>query len=116
VAITVMKLITIVAEELLAERLPAELRRRGATGWTMTVARGDGSGVMRAGPLPGENVRIETIVEDRIAEAILERLASEYFPAYALVAWVSEVGVVRAEKYRPADPQQSGRQRRPRSA
>jgi hypothetical protein len=114
VAVTAMKLITIVAEELLAERLPAELRRLGATGWTMTEARGDGSRGMRAGPLPGENVRIETIVEDRIAEAILERLASEYFPAYALAAWVSEVGVVRPEKYSPTAPPRRGRQGRPR--
>ncbi len=103
-----MKLVTIVAEELLAERLPEELRRLGANGWTLTPARGDGSRGVRVGPLPGENVRIESIVEDRVAEAILERLASEYFPAYALVAWVSEVGVVRGEKYRRRGPEPAG--------
>ena len=98
-ATTRMKLLTIVAEEILAERLPAELRRLGATGWTSTEARGDGARGMRTGPLPGANVRIETVVEERVAENILALLAAEYFPNFALVAWVADVEVVRGDKY-----------------
>jgi nitrogen regulatory protein P-II 2 len=95
-----MKLVTIVAEEILAERLPAELLALGATGWTLTEVRGEGSRGMRAGVLPGANVRLETVVADEVADRILARLASEYFPQFALVAWVTEVAVVRGENYR----------------
>lgn len=95
-----MKLVTLVSESVLADRLVLELRRLGATGWTLTEARGDGSRGIRSGPLPGENVRLETVVAPEVAERILAMLASEYFPHFALVAWVSDVHVVRGEKYR----------------
>jgi nitrogen regulatory protein P-II 2 len=92
--------VTIVGEAVLAERLPEELRAMGATGWTMCEARGDGARGVRTGPFPGANVRIETIVSAETARLILDRLAAEYFPNFALVAWVSAVEVVRGDKYR----------------
>jgi nitrogen regulatory protein P-II 2 len=97
---TPLKLVTIIGESVLAERLTAELRSLGATGWTMTQASGDGSRGMRTGPLPGDNMRIEAVVGDEVADRILATLASEYFPNFALVAWVAEVQVVRGDKYR----------------
>lgn len=95
-----MKLVTIVGEAVLSERLPASLRSHGATGWTMAEVSGDGSRGMRTSPMPGENIRLETVVSAAAAEEILETLATEYFPHYALVAWVTDVQVVRGEKYR----------------
>ena len=50
--------------------------------------------------LRGDNMRLEVVVSPEVADAILERLAQEYFPNYALVAWVADVQVVRGEKYR----------------
>ena len=55
---------------------------------------------MRTSPMPGENIRLEAVVTAAAAEEILETLATEYFPHYALVAWVADVQVVRGEKYR----------------
>ena len=55
---------------------------------------------MRSKTLRGDNVRLEVVVSPEVADAILERLAQEYFPNYALVAWVADVQVVRGEKYR----------------
>lgn len=97
-----LKLITIIGESVLAERLPAALRSLGATGWTMTDARGDGSRNRRTSAVPGDNLRLEVVVEEDVAEQILAMLAQDYFPHYALVAWVSEVGVLRGAKYRRA--------------
>jgi nitrogen regulatory protein P-II 2 len=94
-----LKLVTVVGESVLAERLPGELRRLGATGWTLSSVSGDGSRGMRTSPLPGENLRIETVVSETVADRILTRLANEYFPNFALVAWVSDVHVVRGDKY-----------------
>lgn len=99
-ATTPMKLLTVVAESVLAERLEIELERHGASGWTLTEARGDGSRGVRSGPLPGENVRLECVVEAAAAERLLETLARDYFPDFAMVAWVSDVEVVRGDKYR----------------
>lgn len=53
---------------------------------------------MRTQPLPGENARIETVVTAAVADRILEALAAEWFPNYAVVAWVVDVEVVRGEK------------------
>jgi nitrogen regulatory protein PII len=95
-----LKVVTIVGETILAEHLHQDLRRLGATGWTQTDALGEGSRGMRAKTLRGDNMRLEVVVSPEVADAILERLAQEYFPNYALVAWVADVQVVRGEKYR----------------
>ncbi len=94
-----LKLVTIVGESVLAERLPAELRSLGATGWTMVDAQGEGSRGMRSGLVTGDNLRLEVVVTEAVADRILDALADHYFKNYALVAWVSDVQVVRGEKY-----------------
>lgn len=94
-----LKLVTIVAEAILRDHLTAELKHLGAKGFTIIDARGDGSRHLRAGELPGENVRIDTIVSAAVAERILEHVAREYFSNYAVIAYVSDVAVVRGEKY-----------------
>jgi nitrogen regulatory protein P-II 2 len=95
-----MKLVTMITESVLVDRLTHELRRLGATGWTLTEARGDGSRGMRSVPMPGENVRIECVVSPEVADLVMEMLARDFFPNYAMVAWLSDVEVVRGEKYR----------------
>jgi nitrogen regulatory protein PII len=94
-----MKLVTIVAESVLADKLTASVKLLGATGHTITDAKGEGSRGMRTGEIPGSNVRIETLVDQTIAARILDDLAAHYFPHYAIAAWVTDVHVVRAEKY-----------------
>ncbi len=94
-----LKLITIVAEPVLEERLVAALHRLGARGHTVSAVHGAGSRGMRASDPPGEGVRIETVVSEAVSEQILEHVASAYFPNYAVIAFVTEVAVVRGEKY-----------------
>lgn len=94
-----LKLVTIVAESVLADRLAAALKRLGATGYTLTQVRGQGSRGLRAGEVPGDNQKIEVLVSAAAADRILAMLAGEYFPNYAVIAWVSEVSVVRGQKY-----------------
>lgn len=99
-ATTPMKLVTMVAEAVLVDRLTLELRRVGATGWTLSEASGDGSRGVRSTPLPGENVRLESVMAPENADRLMGILAHDYFHDYAMVAWVSDVEVVRGEKYR----------------
>jgi nitrogen regulatory protein PII len=94
-----LRKVTIVAEALLEERLLLELRERGARGFTVGEARGEGSRGVRASDWEGRNVRIETLVSPEVADTILSHVADAYFPHFAVVAWVEEVEVVRGDKY-----------------
>jgi hypothetical protein len=94
-------LVTIIAEDVLEPRLTELVMRLGATGYTASPCRGEGSRGLRTGSMPGGNVRIEVIVSTAVADAIVARLASDYFPHYAVIAWRAEVGVVRGDKYAP---------------
>ena len=94
-----LKLVTIVAESLLEKRLVEEVKRLGAKGYTITPARGEGSRGIRSVDLEGQNIRLETIVSEEVALRILQRLQEEYFPHYAVIAYVENVWVVRGEKY-----------------
>lgn len=92
-------LVTIVAEAIVEARLLRALKEAGAHGWTVTAARGEGPRNRRVGDLEGGNVRIETLVSDAVAATIMERLAADWFPRYAVVAWTQRVQVGRIERY-----------------
>ena len=94
-----LKLVTIVAESLLEKRLVEEVKRLGAKGYTITPARGEGPRGIRSVDWEGQNIRLETIVSEEVALRILQRLQEEYFPHYAVIAYVENVWVVRGEKY-----------------
>lgn len=94
-----VSLVTIVAEKVLATRLTQAILAAGASGYTITEARGVGSRDMRASTLDGENVRIEVLAGEGVADALLAMLARDWFPHYAVVAWAGTVRVVRGEKY-----------------
>ncbi|MCS7067138.1 MAG: transcriptional regulator [Meiothermus sp.] len=98
-ALVSLKLVTIIAEGFLEEKLVREVKKLGAKGYTITPARGEGSRGVRASEWEGNNIRLETIVSPAVAEKILNRLAEVYFPNYAVIAFVENVEVVRGEKY-----------------
>lgn len=100
---TAMKLLTVVAEAVLRERLTAAILEAGASGFTIVDAVGQGSrGLRSTTVLDGQNIRIEAIVNDGAAERLLGLLERDYFPHYAVVAWAADVFVVRANKFDPA--------------
>jgi nitrogen regulatory protein P-II 2 len=94
-----LKLVTIVAEAVLEDRLLRELAAAGARGHTVSTARGRGSRGVRASDWEGGNVRIEVLAADEVSDRVLDLLADRYFPHYAVVAWVERVEVVRGDKY-----------------
>lgn len=94
------KLVTIIAEPVLEPRITTELSGLGATGFTVVEGRGEGSRALHAAEIPGINVRIETIVPPDVADRILQHLASTYFTDYEVIAYLSDVLVLRPEKYR----------------
>ena len=94
-----LKCVTIVAESVLADRLTGEIKALGARGFTLTESRGEGSRHLRSGEIPGQNVRIETVVGDAVADAIVDHIAKHYFDDYAVIVYVTVVQVVRGDKY-----------------
>lgn len=91
--------VTIVSESLLKERLVTLLRKHGASGFTLTLVEGEGSRGVRASDWEGRNVKIETLVSSKTAEAILDELGDTYFEDFAVIAWLSEVNVLRGGKF-----------------
>jgi hypothetical protein len=93
-------LITIICEESLERPLGDDVMRLGAHGYTVTEARGRGHRGVRDGAWsPSGNIRMEVICEHAVAEAISEHLRSAYFAHYALVLYLSEVTVLRENKF-----------------
>lgn len=91
--------VTIVTESLLKERIISLVRKHGATGFTLTLVEGEGSRGVRASDWEGRNVKIETLVSSETADAILEELGDTYFEDFAVIAWLSEVNVLRGGKF-----------------
>jgi nitrogen regulatory protein PII len=95
-----MKLVTIICEAVLEERIVEILRESGAQGHTAFDVRGSGRQGQRSADLvESGNVRIEVIAKPAVATAVLDRLHHELFAAYAMVAYESDVGVMRPEKF-----------------
>ncbi|MGF1665188.1 MAG: P-II family nitrogen regulator [Acidimicrobiia bacterium] len=96
---TALTLVTIVAEKVLEAKLERLLLGAGASGFTATDARGQGSRHTGSSTFEGQNVRIETVVSAEVARRIVDQIADLYFPHYGVIAFTSEVAVVRGEKY-----------------
>ncbi len=96
---TPMKLVTIVTESLLKDKITALLKRHACTGFTISRTDGEGSRGVRASEWEGPNLKIESIVSVETGEAIVEDLAQKYFDNYSLVAWLTDVQVLRGEKF-----------------
>jgi nitrogen regulatory protein P-II 2 len=94
-----LSLVTIIAESVLKERLVDDLREAGAKGYTLTECEGEGARHRRVSEHLGANIRIEVIASPEVADQLLEKLTHDYFPRYAVIAYLSTVQVVRGEKY-----------------
>lgn len=94
------KLLTIVTESVLEERLVRDIQRLGAHGYTVVDARGGGAhGVQDGAWSFDRNIRIDVVCDAQVAEAIAQRCEQAYLPDYGLILYVSDVGVLRADKF-----------------
>ena len=93
-------LLTVVCEASIEARVVADARRLGAHGYTASDARGWGQHGERDGhwPMSG-NVRIDILCEAAVADTIAGHLQEHYFRSYAMICYLSEVSVLRSEKF-----------------
>lgn len=95
-----MKLVTIVCEAYAQDAVTKLLHEVGANGWTSFGVEGDGARGKRPADIREfANVQIEVVVPPEAAEKLLARLGQEYFPRYGMIAFESDVRVLRREKF-----------------
>lgn len=96
----VMKLLTIVCEAYAQDAVTRLLQEEGAHGWTLFPVEGDGAGGRRPGDIREyANIQIEAVVPPEVSDRLLEKLARDYFPRFGMIAFDSDVRVVRGEKF-----------------
>ena len=97
---TKRKLLTIICETDLERKLSDDVMALGAHGYTVTEARGRGThGERDAAWAPSGNIRMEVICETGVADAIAEHLRKTYFANFSMVLYMSEVDVLRGDKF-----------------
>ena len=94
------KLLTVVTQAVLEATLSRDLERLNARGYTITDARGKGHrGVRNAGWEASSNIRIEVVCDEKTAETIVDHLQQHYYKDYAMILFVSDIYVLRPEKF-----------------
>lgn len=94
-----MKLVTIVTENLLKEQIITLLRQHKVTGFTISRVDGEGSRGVRASDWEGPNLKFEAIVSPNKSEIILDNISEKFFDNYSVIAWLSDVSVLRGGKF-----------------
>lgn len=95
-----MKLINIVANSTLEERLVSIAETHIASGYTVLEARGAGSAGLQTGALEGEsNILFMLIVPEVKLDAVLVDMEKLMKRGHHLACFVSDTRVMRPEKY-----------------
>ncbi len=94
------KLVTIICEALAREPLQKLLTEVGAHGYTLFTVEGQGNQGRRTADIQEfANIQVEVIVPQAVATVLLERLEKEFFATFAMVAYETDIRVVRAQKF-----------------
>jgi nitrogen regulatory protein P-II 2 len=93
------QLITIVAEAVVEQKLIDDIKRCGAKGYSASHVRGEGVTGKNTLDLNGPSIRLESVVTEKVATAILEMLAEKYFDKYAVIAWITPARVARPDRF-----------------
>ncbi|MPN02700.1 Membrane-associated protein [bioreactor metagenome] len=94
------KLVVLITERALEEKLSRDVMRLGAHGYTVADVRGRGSHGDRSGTWDADrSIRMEILCDVSTAVTITTHVEATYFRHYAMVAFVADVGVLRPEKF-----------------
>ena len=93
------KLVTIVIENELKDKLIQDLKKFSIKGYTIKDAKGEGLNNKNIDQWSGGNSYIEIIVKEEKALKILEHLNNKYLGKYSCIVYLSDVEVLREEKF-----------------
>lgn len=95
-----MKLVTVICETLARDHLTRLLAAVGAHGYTLFPVEGEGSQGQRPGDIAEfGNIQLQVVVQPAIAEQLLTRLHAEFFPRFAMIAYTTDIQVLRPDKF-----------------
>jgi nitrogen regulatory protein PII len=96
-----LKLVTIITEAAIESEICDDLQKLGASGYTVTNARGSGSrGIRNAGWSVSSNIRVEVVCSEALAESIAKHLNDKYYENFAMIQFESDVKVIRSHKFK----------------
>jgi len=95
-----VKLLTITCEILSQKNIIEILKKHEITGYTTYEVDGNGARGLRGQGLQAEkNVKVEVIMREEKLQDVVEEISRTLFANFAIVLYVSDVGVVRTEKF-----------------
>ncbi len=94
-----LKLVTVIAEEILKDQISKLGLDCGATGYTSSEVQGSGSRGARTSATAEGNIRVQFICPKDVADKILTQVSHSFVENYACIAWMSDVEVVRGARY-----------------
>ena len=86
-----MKLLTLISEGIIEDKLLRDLRQQGITGYTAWDVHGEGHKGHRRQEWEVHNVRLEFLLSESLLTKILAFLKEKYLPYYAMTVWVQDV-------------------------
>ena len=95
-----IKLLTVTCEILAQKNVIDILTKHNITGYTSYEVDGNGAKGIRGQGLQNEkNVKVEVIMQEDKLQDVIEEIARTLFTNFAIVLYVSDVGVLRTEKF-----------------
>ena len=95
-----VKLLTVTCEILAQKNVFDILTKHNITGYTTYEVEVSGARGLRGQGLKNEkNVKVEIIMQENTLQDVVEEIARTLFTNFAIVLYVSEVGVLRTEKF-----------------
>ena len=95
-----VKLLTITCEILAQKNILEILGKHDVTGYTTYEVDGNGARGLRGQGLKNEkNVKVEVILREEKLHDVVEEISRTLFANFAIVLYVSDVGVIRTEKF-----------------
>jgi nitrogen regulatory protein PII len=93
------RIVTIICEPVLSSAIIELIKLVGASGFTLTDVRGEGSGEKSSGEVPEEKLKIEVVADVTLASKITEEIATVYFENYSIIVYSSEISILRPNKF-----------------
>ena len=95
-----VKLLTVTCEILAQKNIIEILNKYEITGYTTYEVDGNGACGIRGQGLKNEkNIKVEIIMREEKLQIVVEEISRTLFANFAIVLYVSDVGVVRTEKF-----------------
>lgn len=95
-----MKLVTIICEALARSHVTALLDAIGAHGYTLFPVEGVGAQGSRVADIEEfGNIQIEVVLTSEPALQLMSRLEQEFFSRFAMIAYLSDIQVIRSQKF-----------------